>query len=331
MLEYGSFVLLGVTHCRFVSEDCCGGLSLGARKEETMIMVRRVLCGLMVTLTVFGFWTTVSAAERQPDARFVATPQEVVNEMLKMARVTKSDVVYDLGCGDGRIVITAAKVYSARGVGVDIDPIRIKESNENAVKAGVMDRVKFLQQDLFETNFSEATVVTLYLLLDMNLRLRPKLFRELKPGTRVLSHEFGMGDWNPDNRGIVRNVRIDYQPNIPDVKNTHFYFWMIPANVAGEWQWTLSGPRGRRDYTLHLVQKFQEFSGKVTAGGHESPIRKGRLAGDHLSFTVNEKIDGKNVTMGFSGRVDGLSIQGVVEIQGGPSSGKYPWTATRRP
>ncbi len=293
-------------------------------------MVQRILCALMMTLTVFGLWITVSAAERQPDASFVATPQEVVTEMLHMARVMKNDVVYDLGCGDGRIVITAAKVYGARGVGVDIDPVRIKESNENAVKAGVMDRVKVLQQDLFETNLSEATVVTLYLLLEMNLRLRPKLFRELKPGSRVLSHEFGMGDWNPDNRGIVRNVRIDYQPNIPDVKNTHFYFWTIPANVAGDWQWTLSGPGGRRDYTVHLVQKYQEFSGKVSAGGEESSIRNCRLAGAQMSFTVKEKIDGKNVTMGFNGHVDGPSIQGIVEVQGGPFSGKHPWKATRR-
>jgi len=284
----------------------------------------------MVTLTVFGFWVTGDVQERAPDVRFVATPPEVVKEMLDMARVTKNDVVYDLGCGDGRIVITAAKAYGARGVGVDIDPVRIKESRENAANAGVTDRVKFLQQDLFETNLSEATVVTLYLLVDMNLRLRPKLFRELRPGTRVLSHEYGMEDWKPDTVRRVRNVKIYYQPTYPEVRDAYVYFWVIPANVDGDWQWTFSRPGGRRDYTLRLVQKFQEFNGKVTAGGQESPIRKGRLAGDQLSFTVKEKIDGKNVAMGFNGRVDGPSIQGVVEIQGGPSAGKYPWTARRR-
>ena len=293
-------------------------------------MVRHILCTLVVTLTVFGFWVTGDAQERAPDVRFVATPPEVVKEMLDMARVTKNDVVYDLGCGDGRIVITAAKAYGARGVGVDIDPVRIKESRENATNAGVTDRVKFLQQDLFETNLSEATVVTLYLLVDMNLKLRPKMFRELRPGTRVLSHEYGMEDWKPDTVRRVRNVKIYYQPTYPEVRDAYVYFWVIPANVDGDWQWTFSRPGGRRDYTLRLVQKFQEFNGKVTAGGQESPIRKGRLAGDQLSFTVKEKIDGKNVAMGFNGRVDGPSIQGVVEIQGGPSAGKYPWTARRR-
>ncbi len=293
-------------------------------------MFWRILCAFVVLLTVFGFWITGDVQERAPDVRFVATPPEVVKEMLDMARVTKNDVVYDLGCGDGRIVITAAKAYGARGVGVDIDPVRIKESRENATNAGVTDRVKFLQQDLFETNLSEATVVTLYLLVDMNLKLRPKMFRELRPGTRVLSHEYGMEDWKPDTVRRVRNVKIYYQPIYPEVRDAYVYFWVIPANVDGDWQWTFPRPGGNRDYTMHVVQKFQEFSGKVIAGGRENPIKKGRLDGDQLSFTVREKIDGKNVDMGFSGRVDGPSIQGVVEIQEGPLAGRYPWTARRR-
>jgi ribosomal protein L11 methylase PrmA len=128
-------------------------------------------------------------------------------------------VVYDLGCGDGRIVITAALKYGARGVGVDIDPERIKESNENARKAGVADRVKFLQQDLFETNFSEATVVTLYLLPDVNLKLRPKLLSELRPGTRIVSHAFDMGDWKPEK--VMKVVGLDRERTI--------YYWVVPA------------------------------------------------------------------------------------------------------
>ena len=141
--------------------------------------------------------------------------------MLKLAGVTKKDVLYDLGCGDGRIVITAARQYGARGVGVDIDPQRIRESNENAKSAGVADRVKFLQQDLFETDLRDATVVTLYLLPSINLKLRPKLLDELKPGTRVVSHAFDMGDWKPD-----KEVKV------PDtIGERTIYLWVVPEST----------------------------------------------------------------------------------------------------
>jgi SAM-dependent methyltransferase len=152
-----------------------------------------------------------------PEVPYVPTPNNVVEEMLKVANVGKDDMVYDLGCGDGRIVITAAQKYGARGVGVDISPDRIKESNENAQKAGVTDRVKFLQNDLFETDLKEATVVTLYLLPDVNRRLRPKLFRELKPGTRVVSHAFDMGEWNPEK--VLKVPGADRERTI--------YYWVI--------------------------------------------------------------------------------------------------------
>jgi precorrin-6B methylase 2 len=162
------------------------------------------------------------AQERRPEVPFVPTPDEVVAEMLRLANVDKNDVVYDLGCGDGRIVITAAQKLGARGVGVDIDPERIKESNENARKAGVTDRVKFLQQDLFEIDLSEATVVTLYLLPDVNLRLRPKLLRELKPGTRIVSHAFDMGDWKPEKVVTVSS----------DDRERTIYYWVVPSKSA---------------------------------------------------------------------------------------------------
>jgi len=136
--------------------------------------------------------------------------------MLKVAQVTKDDIVYDLGSGDGRIVITAAKERGARGIGIDIDPQRIREAEENARKAGVTDKVRFLQKDLFETDIHEATVVTLYLLPSLNLKLRPKLFKELRPGTRVVSHSFDMGDWKPD--------------QTIDVDGRTVYYWVIPKN-----------------------------------------------------------------------------------------------------
>jgi len=154
------------------------------------------------------------APTRTPDVIFVPTPQEVVDAMLKLAKVTKNDVIYDLGSGDGRIPITAAKTYGARGVGIDIDPQRIREANENLKIAGVGDRVKFLNQDLFTTDISEATVVTLYLLPSLNLRLIPKLNAQLKPGTRVVSHSFDMGTAKP-----IETLNVNGRT---------IYFWTIP-------------------------------------------------------------------------------------------------------
>lgn len=151
---------------------------------------------------------------RSPDVIFVPTPQEVVDAMLKVAKVSANDVVYDLGSGDGRIPITAAKTYGARGVGIDIDPQRIREANENAKTAGVTDKVRFLNQDLFTTDISEATVVTLYLLPSLNLKVLPKLMKELRPGTRIVSHAFDMGDWKPEQTLNVNGRTV--------------YYWTIP-------------------------------------------------------------------------------------------------------
>jgi hypothetical protein len=162
---------------------------------------------------------SVKPVEDRLDVPYVPTPTEVVARMLKMANVNKGDMLYDLGSGDGRIVITAAREYGARGVGYDLNPQRIKESNENARRAGITNRVRFTQQDLFEADLSGATVVTLYLLPDVNLKLRPKLLRELRPGTRIVSHNYHMGDWQPE---AVAEV---------EVKGTkhYVYSWTVPA------------------------------------------------------------------------------------------------------
>ena len=156
-------------------------------------------------------------AARTPDVIFVPTPQEVVEDMLRLADVRKGDVLYDLGSGDGRIPITAAKTYGVRAVGIDIDPDRIAEAQENAKKAGVTKLVDFRLEDLFKTDFREATVVTLYLLPELNVKLRPRLLAELKPGTRIVSHQFDMGDWRPDKK-LESNGRVVYFWTIPDPK-----------------------------------------------------------------------------------------------------------------
>ena len=161
-----------------------------------------------------------SPASRAPDVVYVPTPQAVVNRMLAIAKVNRKDVLYDLGSGDGRIPITAARKFGIRATGIDIDPQRIREANANAKTAGVSDRVRFLNQDLFQTKFSDATVVTLYLLPELNVKLRPQLLSQLKPGTRIVSHAFDMGDWKPDR---TEQVKADGQTST-------IYFWTVPAN-----------------------------------------------------------------------------------------------------
>jgi len=166
-------------------------------------------------VTAAAIFAQSTAPARTPDVPFVPTSHELVVEMLKLANVTKNDVVYDLGCGDGRIVITAAKDFGAHAVGVDINPERIKESNENARKAGVAEKVKFVEGDLYTAEIKAATVVTLYLLPNVNLKLRPRLLSELNPGTRVVSHSFDMDDWKPEKEVEVEGSRL--------------YLWTIPA------------------------------------------------------------------------------------------------------
>jgi len=184
----------------------------------------RKISVLAIALVAVGLIQTAPAAQtqaplRSPDVIYVPTPQSVVDAMLKLAKVGKNDVVYDLGCGDGRIVITAAKQFGARGVGIDIDPKRIQESNANAVAAGVTDRVTFMHTDIFadSTNLSEASVVTLYLLPSLNVKLLPKLLRELKPGTRIVSNSFDMGDWKAE-----QELEVDSRT---------IYLWTVPPKL----------------------------------------------------------------------------------------------------
>ena len=192
-------------------------------------MKRRIAAALITLLASVCFAqktenTPPPAETGRPRVPYVSSPPEVIEEMLKVARVTKEDVVYDLGCGDGRIVIMAARKYGARGVGIEIDPALVREAQANARKAGVADRVKFIQQDLFKSDLSEATVVTLYLMGSVNLELRPKLQRELKPGTRVVSHAFDMGDWKPQKTFEV-NRRGTWG---------RIFYWVIPGGTTAK-------------------------------------------------------------------------------------------------
>jgi len=181
------------------------------------------LVGVMAVMTALG---QEAKPKRAPDVPFVPTTEQAVEAMLKLADVKASDVVYDLGCGDGRIVIAAVKKYGARGVGIDINPVRIGEAKENAKKEHVEDRVQFIEKDLFEADVKDATVVTLFLLSSVNLKLRPKLLAELKPGTRVVSNTFDMGDWKPE-----KEFTLD-DGNDEDTFLSHrFYLWRVPEQA----------------------------------------------------------------------------------------------------
>lgn len=256
-----------------------------------------------------------AAQDISRDVPYVPTPPAVVQAMLRVAQVGPDDVVYDLGSGDGRIVIAAARDYGARGTGIDIDAELVEEATRNARRAGVEDRVRFLRQDLFETDLREATVVTLYLLPMVNLRLRPKLLQELRPGTRVVSHAFDMDEWEPDHELEVEQRRI--------------MFWTIPEQVMGGWEWTAPADPARRMSAM-LDQRFQRVTGTVrdpAAGA--ATVEEGRVEGSRLSFTVVEHRAGETLRSRYQGTVEGDRIIGTVEVEGSGGVSVFPWSALR--
>ena len=192
-----------------------------------MLLGKRILRSFFVVTLLSVFVTGQNAPQpRRPDVPYVPTTDAAVAAMLKLADIKHSDIVYDLGCGDGRIVIAAAKKFGTRGVGVDIDPARIREANENAKKAGVEKLVRFEEKDLFQTDIHEANVVMLFLLNSINLKLRPKLLRELKPGTRIVSNTFDMGDWKPDREAPVEGA--DDGTSL----SQYLYLWIVPERTG---------------------------------------------------------------------------------------------------
>ena len=250
------------------------------------------------------------AAAAQPyDVPYVPTPQVVVEEMLRIAQVRPDDYVIDLGCGDGRIPVTAASHFGARALGVDIDPGRIAESHANARAAGVTARVEFVNGNLFDLDLSRASVVTMYLLPDINLKLRPKLLATLKPGTRVVSHAFPMGDWKPDRLVMV-------QRNI--------YYWTVPAQVAGRWKLEADLPGvGMRSYELEVRQKYQEIEPFAKTEQRNYAVWEPRLEGAAISFVI---VDG-DLAHRYEGQVNGKTMQGLVRTGAGSAEVQTPFRA----
>jgi SAM-dependent methyltransferase len=255
---------------------------------------------------------------RGPDVIFLPSAADVVVRMLAVARVQDDDVVYDLGCGDGRIVIAAVKDRRAHGVCVDIDASRIAASQRNADTAGVRHRIEFRQADLFETDLSTATVVALYLSPALNQRLRPKLLREVRAGARIVSHNFDMGDWRPDT--VV-------QVTWPAGTTSTIHAWVVPADVAGTWELTVPVAAGDRRFRVRFAQHYQELSGTASADGRPVTLSAAQLAGDSLEFQLTEQADHRPTVLRFTGRVSGAEMAGAVQSAAGPTVGA--WRATR--
>ena len=240
-----------------------------------------------------------SVGQEGKDVVWVPTPQALVDKMLDIAKVTASDYVIDLGSGDGRTVITAAK-RGARTLGIEYNPDMVELSKRNAEKAGVGAKANFMKADLFESDFSQATVITMFLLPDINLKLRPKIL-DLKPGTRIVSNTFTMGEWTDD-----ETATVDDKDGCTYYCTAHL--WIVPAKVEGAWQLS----RGE----LSLKQNFQMVTGTLKIGGNATPIANGRLRGDQISFTAGGAQ--------YAGRVNGNTIEGT--LKGGSSDN---WSATR--
>jgi SAM-dependent methyltransferase len=227
--------------------------------------------------------------------------------MLDMADVGPGDYVIDLGSGDGRIVIAAAK-RGAVGHGIDLDPERIAEARENAETEDVSERIMFMQGDIFETDFSQASVITLYLLTSVNLELRPSLLENLEPGTRVVSHSFDMGEWRPDES--------------VEISNRDLYFWIIPADVDGSWNWNING----ENFSMNAEQEFQELSVELNSGNRSLITEEATLKGKRINLIVLDKEN--NTRYIYSGVVENNTVSGTVQVHTEDAQSIEEWSAT---
>lgn len=261
----------------------------------------------------------VAAQEGRGDVVYVPTPQIAVDTMLELAKIGPKDFLIDLGSGDGRIVITAASKFGASGFGVDLDTYLLKLANQNARKAGVTDKVRFVEENLFTTDLSRATVISTYLLPEMNLKLRPKLMA-LKPGTRIVTHDYHLGEWDPDEQ---RELTVP-EKKVGEPGISYVFSYMVPARVPGKWQSLVNIGGRETPLEFNLQQEFQEIEGKVEIRDRSTELR-GRIMGERIRMVAG----GRNgiARHEFSGQIDGDSIKGTLVVGEGASRQQVAWAA----
>ncbi len=281
-----------------------------------MMKFRKALALLMLAAGVVS-------AQDFGDTPYVQTPMNVVERMLQMAKVTSRDYVIDLGSGDGRLVLTAAKKYGARGFGVDLDRRLVTLANRNAAKTGIADRAAFYERDIYETDLTAASVVTTYLLPEVNLMLRPTLLATLKPGTRIVTHDYDMGEWTPDEQTVI---------DAPDKpvgrdKRSKVFLWVVPANAAGKWRWELPVAGRNAVFELTVAQNFQMISGNASIDGRPLAVGKMRLTGENIAFELSSAADSARYE--FAGRLVAHNISGSVRVAGATAQRQLDWDASR--
>jgi hypothetical protein len=277
-------------------------MSLRRQSRALVLLVLALMCAV----------AGVHAANAQSaDTPYVQTPRSVVDAMLKIAGVGSSDYLIDLGSGDGRIPIAAAKIHGARGFGVDIDGALVSEARREARRQGVADRVAFHERNLFVTDIAQATVLTMYLYPQVIMRLRPRLLTELRPGTRVVSHDFDLDNWQPDDK---ITVPVPDKPYGPPTSN--IYLWIVPADASGTWRWQLPGGAAPRNYEATFEQTFQMLDGRPLVAGRAARLHNARMRGEEISFTLTAPVDGTELRHEFRGRLAGDVITGTVQVGG---------------
>ena len=275
-------------------------------------------------LLAIGASGLARAQEGVGDVVYVPTPQVVVDTMLEMAKVNAKDYIIDLGSGDGRIVITAAKKYGARGFGVDLDEVLLKRANDTAKREGVADRARFIEENLFETDLSKATVITTYLLPEMNEKLRPKILR-LKPGTRVVAHDYHMGEWQPDDNDTLSVP----EKTVGNPGTSYIFLWYVPANASGKWQ--IRAPVGGKTLAvdLDLSQRFQMLSGNARINDSAAQLQGARVRGEDVTFWLTVGSGMSAVRHEFNGRLQGDTINGTLRVHAGKKVDQAVFTAKR--
>jgi hypothetical protein len=298
---------------------------MGNGMNELLLSRRRFLgCALIATAGYGGVFGVRADELVRSAGPYVPTPQVIVDRMLQSAKVGPNDFVIDLGSGDGRLVRTAARVYGASGFGVDIDRELVQKSNVEAQREGVANRVSFREQDVFKADIRKATVVTLYVLPEMMVQLRPKMLAELRPGTRIVSHDYHFREWTPDNRW---SFDVPEKREMVGFSGTNIYLWIVPAHVAGRWRLQLVGEKSQRSVTLAFNQLFQQLSGAAHNGERTSEIAGLRLRGDELEFTLDLPPFGGSAH--FRGKVANGGMDGEVAWGSTPLAKRAKWHAER--